>query len=144
MLPIHLSDFIYKFLSYCSKQKLTSCVILIIPNFLARFVQKMSMTKTKLFSVTPVNFGFILNVTILIVQITGICETMMNPGIAQNVVAQSFPLAPYQATKTSWLVILLWSDGLVVKLLDSQSRGPVFKTTRWLQGRLSLSSFRGQ
>ena len=30
---------------------------------------------------------------------------------------------------------------LVVKALDSQSRGPKFKTTGWLQGRLSLSSF---
>ena len=35
-------------------------------------------------------------------------------------------------------------DGLVVKALDSQSRGPVFKTTGWLQGRLSPSSFRGR
>ena len=34
----------------------------IIPNFLARFVQKKDMTKIKLFSVTFVNFGFILNV----------------------------------------------------------------------------------
>ena len=32
---------------------------------------------------------------------------------------------------------------IVVKVLDSQSRGPVFKTTGWLQGRLRLSSFRG-
>ena len=30
------------------------------------------------------------------------------------------------------------------KSLDSQSRGPVFKTAGWLQGRLSLSSFRGR
>ena len=37
-----------------------------------------------------------------------------------------------------------WSNGLVVKALDSQSRGPVFKTTGWLQGRLSLSSLRGR
>ena len=37
-----------------------------------------------------------------------------------------------------------WSNGLVVKVLDSQSRGPVIKTTGWLQGRLSLSSFQGQ
>ena len=37
-----------------------------------------------------------------------------------------------------------WSNGLVVKVLDSQSRGPVFKTTGWLQGRLSLSSSRGR
>ena len=34
--------------------------------------------------------------------------------------------------------IPLWSNGLVVKALDSQSRSPVFKTTGWLQGRLSL------
>ena len=33
--------------------------------------------------------------------------------------------------------------GLVVKVLDSQSRCPVFKTTGWLQGQLS-SSFGGQ
>ena len=37
-----------------------------------------------------------------------------------------------------------WSNGQVVKALDFQSRGPVFKTTGWLQGRLSLSSFRGR
>ena len=30
-----------------------------------------------------------------------------------------------------------WSSGLVFKALDSQSRGPVFKTIGWLQGRLS-------
>ena len=34
------------------------------------------------------------------------------------------------------------SNGLVVKALDSQSKGPVLKTTGLLQGRLSLSSFR--
>ena len=31
-------------------------------------------------------------------------------------------------------------NSLVVKLLDSQSRGPVFETIGWLQGRLSLST----
>ena len=35
-------------------------------------------------------------------------------------------------------------DGLAVKVLDLQSRGPMLKTTGWLQGWLSLSSFRGQ
>ena len=35
------------------------------------------------------------------------------------------------------------SNGLVVKALDSKSRGPMFKATVWLQGQLSLSSFRG-
>ena len=34
-----------------------------------------------------------------------------------------------------------WSS---VKTLDSQYRGPMFKTTGWLQGWLSLSSFRGR
>ena len=38
----------------------------------------------------------------------------------------------------------LWSYGLVVKVLDSQSRGPVLKTTGRLQGRLSLLSYRGR
>ena len=31
-------------------------------------------------------------------------------------------------------IMQLRSNGLVVKALDSQSRGPVFKTTGWLQG----------
>ena len=42
------------------------------------------------------------------------------------------------------LVVFLWSSDLVVKALDSQSRDPVLNTTGWLQGRLSLSSFRGR
>ena len=37
----------------------------IIPNFLAALVQKMYMTKIKLFNETSVNVGFILNVTFL-------------------------------------------------------------------------------
>ena len=40
--------------------------------------------------------------------------------------------------------ISIWANGLVVKALDSQSKVPTFKTTEWLQGRLSLSSFRGR
>ena len=39
--------------------------------------------------------------------------------------------------------MFLWSNGLVVKALDSQSRGSMFKTTGWLQGQLSLSSLGG-
>ena len=35
------------------------------------------------------------------------------------------------------------NNGLVVKVLDSQSRGPKFKTTGWLQGQLKLSPFQG-
>ena len=31
----------------------------------------------------------------------------------------------------------------MVGALESQSKGSQFKTTRWLQGRLNLSSFRG-
>ena len=34
-----------------------------------------------------------------------------------------------------------WSNDLVVKVKDSQSQGVGFKTARWLQGQLSLSSF---
>ena len=54
------------------------------------------------------------------------------------------PLAQENYKKASYEVKKLWSNGLVVKVLDSQSRGPVIKTTGWLQGRLSLSSFRGR
>ena len=82
----------------------TSRLISIIPNFLAGFVQKTLMTKIKLFSVTSVNFGFISNVTNLIIQIADIFRTVMNPGIVQIVAAQFFFLTPYQATQISWLV----------------------------------------
>ena len=41
--------------------------MLIIQNFLEGFMRKMYMTKIKLFNVTSVNFGFILNVTILVI-----------------------------------------------------------------------------
>ena len=34
-----------------------------------------------------------------------------------------------------------WSNDLVVKEKDSQSQGVGFKTARWHQGQLSLSSF---
>ena len=34
-----------------------------------------------------------------------------------------------------------WSNGLAVKALDSQSRGPVLKNTGWVEPRLSLPSF---
>ena len=36
-----------------------------------------------------------------------------------------------------------WSNGLVVRALDSQSKGLVFKTTGWLQGWLRFLSFQG-
>ena len=36
------------------------------------------------------------------------------------------------------------NDTEVVKSLDSHSRGPMFKSTGWLQGWLSLSSFQGR
>ena len=37
-------------------------------------------------------------------------------------------------SKATQVEYSLLSNGLVVKALDSQSRGPVFKTTGWLQG----------
>ena len=49
--------------------------------------------------------------------------------------------------KVLGLVVMLGlvvCDGLVVKSLDSQSRGAMFKTTGWLQGRLSLLSFQSR
>ena len=63
----------------------------------------MSLTKIKLFSVTSVNLGFTLNVTILIIEITDIFKTMMNPGILYNVAAHFFYSTPYQVTRTSGL-----------------------------------------
>ena len=69
-------------ISKCSTQKLPSCVISIILNFLAGSVEKIFMARIKLFSVTSVNFGFASNVTILIILITDIYKTVMNPGIA--------------------------------------------------------------
>ena len=62
---------------------------------------------------TSVNFGFISNVTILVIQITDIYKTMMNPVIAQNLAAQIFLSTLYQVTKISWLVVSV----LIVKLL---------------------------
>ena len=98
--------------SKCSKEKLSSSVISIFPNFFAEFVQKISMTKIKLLSVTFVKFGFILNVTILIVQITGIFKTFEI--LQHNINSLS---TPYQATKPSSLVVPvlivmknLWND----------------------------------
>ena len=37
-----------------------------------------------------------------------------------------------------------YNNDLVVKALDSQSKARDFKTTGWLEGQLSLSSFPGQ
>ena len=42
----------------------------------------MSMIKIKLFNVTFVNIGFILNVTAFIILITDIFKIAMNPGTA--------------------------------------------------------------
>ena len=42
------------------------------------------------------------------------------------------------------LIFYIGRYGLVIKELDSQSRGPKFETTGWLQGWLSLSSLRGR
>ena len=75
--------------------------------FSCRICAKNVHDKDKLFSVTSANFGFIQNVTILIIEITDIFKSVMNPGIAWNVVAQLFLATPYQAKKTFWLVVLV-------------------------------------
>ena len=49
---------------------------------------------------------------------------------------------PLQVTDTDY--VSPWSNDLVVKVLDSESRGPVLKTIEWFQSRLRFSSFRGQ
>ena len=38
----------------------------------------------------------------------------------------------------------IWSNGLKVKVQVYQTRGPRFKTIRWLKNYISLSSFAGQ
>ena len=44
--------------------------------------------------------------------------------------------------RDTWVIkIRVNKKGLAYKMLDSQSRGHVFKATGWLQGWLSLSSF---
>ena len=37
-----------------------------------------------------------------------------------------------------------WSSGLIIKVLDFKSRGPIFKTNGLLQGQLRISSFQCQ
>ena len=61
------------------------------------------MIKIKLFNVTFVNIGVILNVTTLTIQITDIFKPVMNHCTAQNVAARFFLLIPY-VIKTSQLV----------------------------------------
>ena len=55
---------------------------------------------------TSVNFGFTLNVTILIIYITGIIKTVMNPGIELHRILQQVSFQLCQVTKTSWLIAL--------------------------------------
>lgn len=43
----------------------------------------------------------------------------------------------------TWIISFLWRNHLVVKALDSLSRGPGLKTSAWFQCRLSFSSCRG-
>ena len=89
----------------CSKQKQNLMFNINHSKFPCRICPKMSMAMVKLFSVTSVNFGLILNATNLIIQITGTFKTVMNPGIVQIVAAQFFLSTPNQATNTFWLVV---------------------------------------
>ena len=64
-----------------------------------------------------------------------------------HVVCYSFFL--YWSSSSSFCIFfmlfyLTWSNGLMFRVLDFQSRGRRFKTTKWCQGRLSLSLFQGQ
>ena len=89
----------------CSKQKLNLMCNISYSKFPCRICAKNVHGKDKLFSGTSVNFGFILNVTNLTIQITGIFKTVMNPVIVQIVAAQFFLSTPYQATNFFWLVV---------------------------------------
>ena len=64
-----------------------------------------------------------------------------------HVVCYSFFL--YWSSSSSFCIFfmlfyLTWSNGLMFRVLDFQSRGLRFKTTKWCQGRLSLLLFQGQ
>ena len=61
------------------------------------------MAKVKLFNVTSVKIWILIKCNNLIIQITGIFKSVVNPGIAQNVAVHFFFLLPYKATKTSCL-----------------------------------------
>ena len=50
----------------------------------------------------------------------------------------------YHRKKTNRVVVHSWSNDLVGKTLDSESRGYVFKSTGWPQGRRRFLPFRGQ
>ena len=106
---------LYKLLTYQislakpkrNKQKLASCVISVILNSLARCVQKMCLTKVKLFSVTSVNFGFLLNVPFkLYVNYIYLqnCDESCYCIDCRRII---FLSTPYQVTKTSTSVVLV-------------------------------------
>ena len=60
------------------------------------------------------------SVTILIIQITGIFKTAMNPGIAQNVSAQFFLSNPWLVTKIPWPVaqaLIITFSGQIQKMI---------------------------
>ena len=88
-------------------------------------------------------------------------SVMYNNLLIQKFTLQRFKMSAFRKflicrSRTCWLDlkklspsceihrILMEMVGLVLKLLDSQSSAPKFKTTGWFQGRLSLSSFQGQ
>ena len=64
LVTYHIITYTHKTQDQSVVNRKTSCVMSIIPSFHVGFVQKMYITKIKLFNV---NFGFILNVTILII-----------------------------------------------------------------------------
>ena len=49
-----------------------------------------------------------------------------------------------QSSKIAVQIEQKWNNGPVLEALDSQSKGPRFKTIGGFQGWLSLSSFPGQ
>ena len=99
-----------------------------------RDIPKLQTYPPPLMSITPFKW------TIYIPSIIYIFGKRCNKGLCQiytKINAQAIVLVYF-------IHSCIWSNGLVVKVLDSQSTSPVFKTTGWLQGWLNLSSFWGR
>ena len=100
------------------------------------------LIKTQGLNMNKINTQIIWNNQIRKAKINGLFITILN-----HCLLFQFYFFLYSYLLLSSLILLLytllWSNGLVVKALDSQSRGLMFKTTGWLKGQFSLSSFRG-
>ena len=100
--------------------------------------------RTFLIKLTSMNPHYIERNPVVTLQFVMTRVNCIGEGFLAKVILYNNITESISAGNIVSLVVFLWSSGLVVKALDSQSRDPVLNTTGWLQGRLSLSSFRGR